>query len=104
MGFAGYSVRDREKKKGGGGDCLHWQVQGNMSSLTGIGCRRRVFYGVMEFGMSYRIKLKEKYVHISMKEIWHHLDGQSKNIELWSYVVSFEFSRPKVAQIGPSRF
>ena len=38
-----------------------------------------------------------------MKEVWHNLDGPSKNKELWSYVVSFEFSRPKVAQIGPRR-
>ena len=43
----------------------------------------------MEFGMSCRIKPKEKYVHISMKEIWHNLDGPPKNKELWSYVVSF---------------
>ena len=39
---------------------------------------------------------------ISVKEIWCHLDGPSKNKELCNYVVSFEFSRPKVAQIGPS--
>ena len=51
----------------------------------------------MEFGMSRRIKPKEKYVRISMKEIWRNLDGPPKNKELWSYVVSFEFSRPKVA-------
>ena len=57
----------------------------------------------MEFGISRRIKPKEKYVRISMKEIWRNLDGPLKNKELWSYVVSFEFSRPKVAQIGPSR-
>ena len=38
-----------------------------------------------------------------MKEIWHNLDNLPKNKELWSYVVSLEFSRPKVAQIGPSR-
>ena len=31
----------------------------------------------------------------SMKEIWRHLDGRPKNKELWSYVVKFEFSRPK---------
>ena len=49
--------------------------------------------------MSRRIKPKEKYVRISMKEIWQYLDGPPKNKELWSYVVSFEFSRPKVAQI-----
>ena len=30
-----------------------------------------------------------------MKEIWRNLDGLPKNIELWSYVVNFEFSRPK---------
>ena len=43
-----------------------------------------------EFGMSRRIKPKEKYVRISMKEIWHNLDSLSKNKELWSYVVKFE--------------
>ena len=52
----------------------------------------------MEFGMSHRIKPKEKYVRISMKEIWCNLDGLPKYKELWSYIVSFEFSRPKVAQ------
>ena len=56
----------------------------------------------MEFGMSRRIKSKEKYVHISMKEIWCNLDCQLKNKELWSYVESFELSRLKVAQIGPN--
>ena len=45
--------------------------------------------------MSSRIKPKEKYVHISMKEIWCNLDDPPKNEELWSYVVKFEFSRPK---------
>ena len=39
----------------------------------------------MEFGM-YRIL---------MMEIWRNLDGPPKNKELWSYVVKFEFSRPK---------
>ena len=58
--------------------------------------------GVMEFGMCRRIKPKEKYVRISMKEIWRNLDGPPKNKEL-SYVVNFEFNRTKVAQIGPSR-
>ena len=29
----------------------------------------------MEFRMSRRIKPKEKYVRISMKEIWRNLDG-----------------------------
>ena len=33
----------------------------------------------MEFGMSRRIKPKEKYVRISMKEIWPNLDGLPKN-------------------------
>ena len=55
----------------------------------------------MEFGISGRIYPEEKYVRISMKEIWRDLDGPSKNKELWSYVVSFEFSSPKVGQIGP---
>ena len=38
----------------------------------------------MEFGMSRRIKPKEKYVRISVKEIWRNLDGPLKNQELWS--------------------
>ena len=33
----------------------------------------------MEFGMSRRIKLKEKYVRISVKEIWRNLDGPPKD-------------------------
>ena len=45
--------------------------------------------------MSRRIKPKEKYVRISMKEMWRNLDGPPKNKESWSYVVSFKFSRPK---------
>ena len=40
-------------------------------------------------------------MRISMKEIWRNLDCPPKNKELWSYVVNFEFSRPKVALIGP---
>ena len=32
----------------------------------------------MEFGMTLRIKLKRKYVHISMKEIGCNLDGPPK--------------------------
>ena len=76
-------------------------VVGSTRSPTGIGSRRRVVSCVMEFRMSRWIKPKEKYVRISMKEIWRNLDGPPKNKELWSYVVSFEYSRPKVAQIGP---
>ena len=49
----------------------------------------------MEFGMFRRIKPREKYVRFSMKEIWRNLDGPQKNKKLRSYVVSFEFSRPK---------
>ena len=49
------------------------------SSPTGIGSRRRVFSGVMEFGMSRRIKPKKKYVRISVKELWCNLDGPPKN-------------------------
>ena len=43
----------------------------------------------MAFGMSHRIKPKEKYVRISIKESWHNLDGLLKNKELWSYVHLF---------------
>ena len=43
----------------------------------------------MEFGMSRRIKPKDKYVRISMKEIWRNLEGPPENKELWSYVEMF---------------
>ena len=46
----------------------------------------------MEFGMSRRIKPKEKYVRILVKEISRNLDGSPKNKELWSYVVSSKAS------------
>ena len=36
----------------------------------------------MEFGMSRRTKTKEKYVRISMKEIWRNLDCPPKNKEV----------------------
>ena len=57
----------------------------------------------MELGVSRRIKPKEKYVRISMKEIWRNLDGPSKNKELSRYVVSFEFSRPKRSSVIMSK-
>ena len=38
-------------------------------------------------------------MRVSMKEIWHNLDHPLKNKELWSYVVKFEFSRPKSSSI-----
>ena len=53
----------------------------------------------MEFGMSHRIKPKEKYVCISLKEILCNLDGLPKNKELWSYIVKFKFSRLKSSTV-----
>ena len=49
--------------------------------------------GVLEFGMSRRIKPKR-----NMKEIWRNLDGPPKNKELWSYVVNLNLVGRKVAQ------
>ena len=68
------------------GDRLHWRVQRSTSNPTGIGSRRSVVWGVMEFGMFRRITPREKYVRISMKDMWHNLDGPPKYKELWSYV------------------
>ena len=42
----------------------------------------------MEFGMSHRIMPKDKYVRISIKEIWRNLGCLLKNKDLWSYVVN----------------
>ena len=52
----------------------------------------------MCYGIWYvhRIKPNEKYACFSMKEIWRNLEGLSKYKVLWSYVVRFEFSRPKI--------
>ena len=36
-------------------------------------------------------------VGLSQREIWRNLDGPPKNKEVWSYVVKFEFNRPKSA-------
>ena len=38
-------------------------------------------------------------MRFSMKEIWRSLDGPRKNKELWSYVVKYEFSRPKNSSV-----
>ena len=38
-----------KKSGGGGGGRLYWRVQGSTSSPTGIGSRRRVVCGVVEF-------------------------------------------------------
>ena len=84
LDFAGSSIWDRTKKGGGEGvkgDHLHWRVQGSTSSPTRVGSRWRVVWGVIEFGMSCRIKPKDKYVRISMKEGWRNLYGSSKNTE-----------------------
>ena len=49
--------------------------------------------------MSRRIKPKEKYVCLSMKEVWRNLDGTSKNKEFVELHSDFELSRPNLAQI-----
>ena len=36
----------------------------------------------MEFGMFRRIKPKERYVSISMKEMWRNLDGPPKKLRI----------------------
>ena len=53
----------------------------------------------MDSGMSRRIKPKEKYVRISMKEVWRNLDGPSKNKEFVELRSDFDLSRPKVAEL-----
>ena len=48
-----YTFRGKKEGGGGGGNRLHWRVQGSTNSATGIGNRRRVFGGVIEFATSY---------------------------------------------------
>ena len=57
------SVTGKKGEEGVSEDRLHWRIQGSTSSPTGV----------------LRIKPKEKYVHISMKEIWCNLDSLLKN-------------------------
>ena len=42
-------------------------------------------------------------MRISMKEISRNIDGAPKYKELWSYVVKFEFSRPKSSSFSLGR-
>ena len=81
---------------------LSW-AQVSILTSSSVRNREKRGDGVREYERCYGICEKEKYVCISMKGIWCNLDGPSKNKELWSYVVKFEFSRPKVAQIGRSK-
>ena len=102
--FAESSVWDRKKggREYGCGDRLQCWVHGNMSSPTGIGSRQSVIWGVMEFGMSHRIKPKEKGAHFNEGNLVQFGRSIEKS-ELWSYVVSFEFSRPKSSSLPVSR-
>ena len=58
----------------------------------------------MKFGMSRRIKPKEKYVHISMKEIFLQFGGSPEKLRIVELCSEFlNLVGRKVAQIGPSR-
>ena len=54
----------------------------------------------MLWNLECSVEGKEKYVRISMKEIWRDLDVPPKNKELWSYVVKFAFIRPKSSSVS----
>ena len=90
--FVGSSVRDRKKL---GGTKRGTACTGGYNGVQAVVADGWCF---MEFGMSHRIKQKEKYVRISMNEVWHNFDGLSKNNDFVDVL-----SKPKVAEIGPSR-
>ena len=71
----------------GGGDRLHWRVQGSTSSPTGVGSRRRVFAVLWKLECPVGLSQKKKYMRISLKEVWCNLDGPLKIKNLLSYVV-----------------
>ena len=60
---------------GGGTDCT-----GGYKGVRAVRLESVAGGGVMEFGMICRIKPKEKYVRISIKEIWRNLDGPPTNL------------------------
>ena len=47
------------------------------------------------------LSLREICARFNEGNVWHNLDGPPKNKELWSYVVKFEFSRPKSSSDVP---
>ena len=70
----------QDKKRGGGGG--GWRLYGGTACTGGYKGAQAVrpgsvagkgVLGVMEFGMSHRIKPKEKYMHISMNTIWSYM-------------------------------
>ena len=81
------SVSGRGGKKGGEGvrgDRLHWWVQGSTSSPTGIQPESVAGRGWFEvlWNLECPVGLsQEKYVRISLKEIWRTLDVLPKNKE-----------------------
>ena len=54
-------------------------VRGEPPVLAGTVEYEWCYEVLYEFGMSRRIKPKEKYVCISVNEIWRNLDGPPKN-------------------------
>ena len=95
--FTGSSVRDRKKKRwegirGGGGNCLHWQVQGSTSSPTKVGSRWRVVMILWNLECPIGLSQKRICVHFSEGNLPKINSGATK---------CFGFSGSNVAQIGP---
>ena len=94
--FTGSCVRERKKERGedkGGAACTGGYKEVHAvrpRAVAGEGG-----YDVMEFGMYRRIKPKKICVHISVKEIWHNLEGLPKKNS--GATKCFGFSGPKVA-------
>ena len=99
-GFAGSSPRDRNKKKkeaegvrGGGTACTggYNGVRAVRSeSVAGGGWFEVLWNLECPVGFSQKINT----CTFQWRKFWSNLDGPPKNKELWSYVLSFEFSRP----------
>ena len=66
-------------------DRLHWRIQGSTSSPTGINSRRRVVCGLSQ---------REICAYFNEGNLAQFGRSAEKYV-LWSYVVKFEFSRPK---------
>ena len=86
-----------QEEGGEEGDPLHWRVQESTSSPTMVGSRRRVF---RKLECPMRLSQKEICVHFSEGN-WSQFGWSAKKVkkELCNVL---EFSRSKVAQLGPS--
>ena len=82
------SLSGTGQKGGGGGGCKP-ALAGTREYKQSDQNRWRVVEVLWNLECPVGLRQKRN-VCILMKEVWHNLDGPSKNKELWSYIMNFE--------------